>query len=68
MTSHPQQAKFAQSGLRTIEPTAGFQRTPEWHRARAQLLRWLDDPNTRWLARQHDNLAKAIDHRGRRQN
>jgi hypothetical protein len=45
--------------IRTIAPLpAGFQRTPEWHRARAQLLRWLNDPSTRWLARQHLNLAK----------
>jgi hypothetical protein len=27
---------------------AGFMMTPEWHRARAELLRWLDDPDTRW--------------------
>jgi hypothetical protein len=29
------------------------------------LLRWLDDPEKRWLAREHENLAKLIE-RGRR--
>jgi hypothetical protein len=37
--------------------------TPEWHRAFAHLLRLLDDPKTRALARQHENVAKAIDRR-----
>jgi hypothetical protein len=39
--------------------------TPEWHRTRAQSLRWLDGPNTRWLAQQHENVAKAIEYRRR---
>jgi hypothetical protein len=30
---------------------AVFLRTPEWHRARAQLLSWLDDPTTRATSR-----------------
>jgi hypothetical protein len=41
----------------------GFLMTPEWHRAFAHLLRLLDDPKTRALARQHENVAKAIDRR-----
>lgn len=47
--------------IRQVTPLpVGFLRTPEWHRARARFLRWLDDPDTRWLAQQHDNLAKLI--------
>jgi hypothetical protein len=46
---------------------AGFLMTPEWHRALAELLRWLNDPNTRALAQHHENLAKAIEHRRRQQ-
>jgi hypothetical protein len=39
--------------------------TPEWHRARAQLLRWLGDPESRYFAKHHEILARLIDHRRR---
>jgi hypothetical protein len=53
----------AHRGLRTIAPLpAGLQRTPEWHAARAALLRWLGDPEARYLAKQHAILAKLIEH------
>jgi len=42
----PTEACQAPYQIRTTAPLpAGFQRTPEWHRARAQLLRWLNDPS-----------------------
>jgi hypothetical protein len=45
-------------GVRTIAPCpAGFQMTPEWHRAFAHLLRLLDDPKA---------LVQAIEYRRRR--
>jgi hypothetical protein len=54
----------AHRGLRTVAPCpAGFRMTPEWHSARAWLLRWLDDP---YLAQHHESLAKLIEHRRRR--
>jgi len=40
----------AHQGVREIASSAGFMGTPEWHRARACFLRWLDDPDTRLLA------------------
>jgi hypothetical protein len=51
-----------------IAPSAGFQRTPEWHRARAALLRWLGDPEARYLAKHHAILAKLIERRRRQQS
>jgi hypothetical protein len=42
---------------------AVFCMTPEWHQARARFLRWLDEPKTRYWARQHENLARLIEHR-----
>jgi hypothetical protein len=39
--------------------------TPEWHRARAQLLRWLGDPESRYFAKHHEILARLIAHRRR---
>jgi hypothetical protein len=62
MTSHPQQAHRR---LRTIEPTGGFQRTPEWHRARARFLWWLNEPEARRLALNHEALARLIERRRR---
>jgi hypothetical protein len=57
----------AENQIRMIAPLpAGFRMTPEWHRARAAFLRWLDDADTRWLAQQHENVAKAIDYRRQR--
>jgi hypothetical protein len=54
--------------VRTIAPLpAGLRMTPEWHRARAALLRYLNDPDSRYWARQHLNLAKLIEHRRQRQ-
>jgi hypothetical protein len=54
--------------VRTIAPLpAGFQRTPEWDRARAALLRWLGDPEARYLAKHHAILAKLIDRRRRQE-
>jgi hypothetical protein len=54
--------------LRTIAPLpAGFQRTPEWHAARARFLRWLGDPEARYLAKHHAILARLIERRRRQQ-
>jgi hypothetical protein len=52
--------------IRQVTPLpAGFLRTPEWHRARAALLRWLGDPESRYWARHHAILAKLIERRRR---
>jgi hypothetical protein len=66
--SHPHQSKLAHRGVRTIEPSSGFQRTAEWHAARAALLRWLGDPEARYLAKHHAILAKLIEHRRRQRS
>jgi hypothetical protein len=57
MTSHSQQVHRS---------PAGFQRTAEWHAARAAFLRWLGDPKARYLAKHHAILAKLIERRRRR--
>jgi hypothetical protein len=58
----------AHRGLRTLAPCpAGFQRPAEWHAARAAFLRWLGDPEARYLAKHHAILARLIEHRRQQQ-
>jgi hypothetical protein len=53
-------------GIRTIAPLpAGSMMTPEWHAARARFLRWLGDPEARYLAKHHAILARLIERRRR---
>jgi hypothetical protein len=55
--------------VRTIAPLpAGVMMTPEWHRARAAFLRWLGEPDARYLSRHHEILARLIDRRRQQQS
>jgi hypothetical protein len=59
----------AQRGVREIAPLpTGFRDDAGVAPSSSQLLHWLDDASTRWLAHQHENLAKAIDHRRQKQS
>jgi hypothetical protein len=62
----PTEACRTSHQVRTIAPLpAGFRATPEWHRARAAFVRWLDEPDARYLSRHHEILARLIEHRRR---
>jgi hypothetical protein len=65
--NHENPHQRAHQVVREIALSAGFCMTAEWHAARAAFLRWLGDPEARYLAKHHAILAKLIERRCRQQ-